>query len=81
LTFKKYSWDKIAKSFVRQYNPIIEYGGWGLRLGLFGKNRAYNISGKEGIQLVFHDHKKLLVGTNKPEEATNALKKAGHLTA
>lgn len=36
LKFKHYTWESLTKSFVRQYSPLTEYGGWGLRLGLFG---------------------------------------------
>ncbi len=78
LRFKYYSWDKITKSYVRQYNPVGEYGGWGIR-GL-GKNRALNISGDMGIQLVTKDGLKILIGTNKADEALKALKQLGHLT-
>ncbi|HZK64135.1 MAG TPA: DUF6141 family protein [Puia sp.] len=78
LSYKKYAWDEIEACFVRQYNPIAEYGGWGIRLGLFGKGRAFNVSGNKGIQLVFKNDKKLLIGTSKPEEALEAIKKAGH---
>jgi hypothetical protein len=77
--FRFYPWDKLSKSFVRQYNPIGEYGGWGLRFGMFGKGRAYNVSGNKGIQLVLTDGKRILIGTGKPDEAKAALKKAGHL--
>lgn len=37
IAFRKYSWDKLSKVYVRTYSPLAEYGGWGLRLGLFGK--------------------------------------------
>ena len=77
LTFKYYTWDKISKSYVRQYFPIREYGGWGLRLGLFGKGKAYNVSGDKGLQLEFSDNKKLLIGTNKPDELAETLDKIG----
>lgn len=80
LTFRKYSWDNIERSFVKQYNPIMDYGGYGLRLGLFGKGRALNVSGNKGIQLVFTDGTRLLIGTNKPDEARQALQQLGHLT-
>lgn len=80
LTFRKYSWDKIAKSFVKQYNPIMDYGGWGFRLGLFGKGKALNVSGNKGIQIVLTDGTRLLIGTNKPDEAKQALQQIGHLT-
>lgn len=79
LQFKHYPWDKLTKSFVRQYSPIADFGGWGLRLGLFGKGTAYNVSGDKGLQLEFTDNKKLLIGTNKPDELTEILKKIGQL--
>lgn len=79
LTFKHYKWNSLTKSFVREYSPITEYGGWGLRLGLFGKGTAFNVSGDKGLQLEFNDHKKLLIGTNKPAELTETLNKIGQL--
>ncbi len=71
--YKYLSWQKITKSYVRRYKPILEYGGWGMRIGLFGRGRAYNISGRNGLQLVYSDGKKLLIGTQKPEEITEIL--------
>ena len=79
LKYKHYDWDKLTKSYVRQYSPLTEYGGWGLRLGLFGEGMAYNVSGNKGLQLEFIDNKKLLIGTNKPEELTETLIKIGQL--
>jgi hypothetical protein len=77
LKIKHYTWDKLSKSFVRQYSPITEYGGWGLRYGMFGKGTAYNVSGDKGLQLEFTDNKKILIGTNKPDELTEILIKIG----
>ena len=68
-----YSWDEISRSYVRKYNAILEYGGWGVRLGLFGKGRALNVSGNKGLQLEFYDKRKLLIGTQMPDEITAAL--------
>ena len=79
IKFKHYTWDKLTKSFVRQYSPLTEYGGWGLRLGLFGNGKAFNVSGDKGLQLEFTDNKKLLIGTNRPEELTETLIKIGQL--
>lgn len=77
IAFKHYPWNTLAKLYVRQYAAITEYGGWGLRLGLFGKGTAYNVSGNKGLQLEFKDNKKLLIGTNKPDEITEILNKIG----
>lgn len=49
LKFKYYAWEKLTKSFVRQYSPIAEYGGWGLRYGFLGKGKAFNVSGDKGL--------------------------------
>lgn len=73
LSFKYYPWNQISKLVVRQYNPISEYGGWGLRLGLFAKGKAFNVSGDKGLQIVFTNNRKLLIGTNKPDELTVVL--------
>ena len=80
LTYKKISWDRISKAFVRQYNPITEYGGWGLRIGLFGKGQAFNVSGNKGLQLVYDNGKKLLLGTQRPQEIEQVLKQLGRDT-
>ncbi|MBE2188738.1 MAG: hypothetical protein KGZ71_07445 [Desulfobulbaceae bacterium] len=78
LNFKKYFWYEISKCYLREYKPIKEYGGWGLRG--FIKNRALNVSGNQGLQLIFTDNKKLLIGTNKPDEMKLALMNLGKLT-
>jgi hypothetical protein len=77
LNFKKYFWYEISKCYIREYKPIREYGGWGLRG--FIKNRALNVSGNMGLQLVFENNKKLLIGTNKPDEMKIVLMNLGKL--
>ena len=79
ITFKHYNWNNLTKSFVRQYAAISEYGGWGLKFGLLGKGKAYYVSDDKGLQLEFNNKKKLLIGTNKPDELTETLSKIGQL--
>lgn len=76
LRYRFYSWDSIRHVQVRKYNAIIEYGGWGFRLGLLGKGKALSISGDQGLQLEFNDDKKLLIGTKKPKELEEAILRA-----
>lgn len=71
--FKRYGWDELLKIYLRTYQPIAEYGGWGYRI-MIGSGKAYTISGKTGIQLELKGGSKLLIGTNKPEEASEAIK-------
>ena len=72
--FKHYSYPEIKSYEVREYKPIREYGGWGIRYGLNGK--VYNVYGNKGIQLTFKNNKKLLIGTQKPEEFYRAISNA-----
>ncbi len=67
-------WDQLSNVYVRKYKPILEYGGWGIKGGLLGKGRAYNVWGNMGIQLVFSNGNKLLLGTQKATEVENILK-------
>ena len=71
ISYRYYPWKDIEKSYVRVYNPIREYGGWGLR----GRkhNRAINQSGNDGLQLLFKDGTKLLIGTQKPKDIAATL--------
>ncbi len=69
-SFKTIKKEKIKEIYVRKYSPVYEYGGWGLRWSLFN-GKAYNIWGNKGLQIVFTNNKKLLIGTQKPEELNN----------
>ncbi len=60
------AWDQVSSAVVRQYRPIVEYGGWGLRWGFSGL--AYNVSGNMGLQLVLKNSRRVLIGTQKPNE-------------
>lgn len=67
-TRKHFSWTEIKECYVREYNPVREYGGWGLRG--FGRNwKAYNIYGNKGVQIVTDDGKEFLIGTQRPQAA------------
>lgn len=74
---KRYEWKNIRSCFIRQYKPVKEYGGWGMRSG--GKNgNALNVSGDTGIQVVFANGNRLLIGTQHPAAAAKALQQLGY---
>ena len=76
LKFKTVFWNDIENAYIRTYDAISEYGGWGIRGGTLwykAKGKAINISGNIGIQLELKDGKKLLIGTNKKEQAQDVL--------
>ena len=74
---KMIRWEDVDKAYVRKYNPIREYGGWGVRWGSYGKGNAYNVSGNMGLQLVLKSGKKVLFGTQRPEELDRAIEQLG----
>jgi len=51
----------------RDYEPIGEFGGWGIRMG-GSRSRAYNVSGHRGVQLEFIDGRRLLLGSQRADE-------------
>lgn len=63
---------EIIKYEIRQYRPIIEYGGWGIRFNRSGK--AYTVSGNIGIQIQLSAGKGILIGTQQPNEFLQAMK-------
>ena len=71
---KHFNLDQLECCFIRTYKPVIEYGGWGIRKTFSGKGTAYNVKGKVGLQLVFKNGDRLLIGTQKAEELQAFLK-------
>ena len=70
-SFKKISLDNLKRHYVRTYNPLGEYGGWGIKYGKMGK--VYNVSGDRGVQLEFTDRKGLLISSQKAEQLDGAI--------
>lgn len=63
---------EIKAAYARKYHPLREYGGWGVRWSpKYGM--AYNLSGNKGVQFEFVAGKKLLIGSQKPDEFAAAV--------
>ena len=72
INFRRFAPEDLSEAYARQYKPLWEYGGWGIRYSLrYG--RAYNTSGNEGVQLVFNNGKKLLIGSQNAQELEQAI--------
>ena len=65
---KNFKWNDVAEYEVLTYNPVKDYGGWGLRYNWKKKGKAYTVSGSYGLSLTLQEGKKVLIGTDKPEE-------------
>ena len=65
-------WEDIAEAYVRKYNPLGEYGGWGYRLSP-KHGTAYNVMGDQGLQLVLKNGRRILIGTQKAMDLIEVL--------
>lgn len=58
---------------VIDYDPVSDYGGWGIRFGK--KGVAYTVKGNHGLYIQRKDKGPLLIGTSKPKEMEAFLQK------
>lgn len=70
----------IERFEMRQYNPLIEFGGWGIKTrGRPIRRRRYGSAltayGRSGLQLYLRNGKKLLIGTQRPQALRHAVEK------
>ena len=69
---KKIPLAEIGQASVREYAPMKEFGGWGMKSSRkYG--HAYTMSGNRGVQLELSNGKKILLGSQRPEELAAAL--------
>ena len=54
------------------YNALRDFGGWGIRYGLHGM--IYNMQGNKAICITYQQGKKLMIGTQRPDELLAAVK-------
>ena len=74
LTRRLIPYDQIAQVTAREYSPIGEFGGWGIR-GIPSKSKkiAYNISGSEGVELMLVNGRTVMLGSQKAQELALAI--------
>lgn len=72
LSWQTASFTELERWEVRTFSPIKEYGGWGKRHGKSGA--ALTIKGNQGLQLLFKNGHKLLIGTQNAEHLKGFLK-------
>lgn len=70
---KSINWDLVEYAWVRKSNSLKEYGGWGIKGTR--KNRAINVSGNTGLQIVLSDERRIFIETQNPDELKNVLGK------
>lgn len=68
-----YKWEDIYTAEVLKYSPIGDYGGWGIRISLSGKGKAFSVSGTDGIKIILENGKTRMLGTQLPKDAQKAI--------
>jgi hypothetical protein len=71
LTRRFIRFDEIERCEATDYQPLRQYGGWGVR-GL-GSNRAYNVSGSQGVRLYLHSGDVVVIGSQRSEDLALAI--------
>jgi hypothetical protein len=65
--------DEIQTFAIREYKPVKEYGGWGIKYGSGRNGKAYNVKGNIGMQLELKNGKKVLFGTQRADAFQHAM--------
>ena len=68
---REISWTGINKMYLRKYDALGEYGGWGVKHRLWFKfnDKAYIFNDNTtGLQLELSNNKKILFSTTRPDE-------------
>lgn len=65
---------EISEIAPRDYSPLREFGGWGVRVGASGM--AYNVKGNKGIQITLRTGRRVLIGTQQPDRFMDAVERA-----
>jgi hypothetical protein len=69
---RRIAFSEIVGLEARRYDPLLEYGGWGVRLGPRGW--GYMTSGSEGVQLRLRKGLPVLIGSARPRELEAAIR-------
>lgn len=64
-------WNEVTEANVVTYNPIGDYGGWGIGSGKKGK--AYNVKGNKGLLIRLKSGKNILLGTQQNQNLKDFL--------
>ena len=67
---------KIKSWEARDYRPIRDYGGWGVRYSLTQGHWIYNVQGHRGVLLQLADGKQFMLGSQRADELAQALAEA-----
>jgi hypothetical protein len=67
--------ESILSFEARDYHPVREFGGWGIRW-VPGKGIAYNVSGNKGVELKLTSGRIIMIGSQDEKRLERAIKQA-----
>ncbi|MFL5808454.1 MAG: hypothetical protein ACJ749_02975 [Flavisolibacter sp.] len=76
-SFIAYRWENILDVYLRNYDALSEYGGWGIKFTAMGI--GYVLPGTWGIQMVLKDKTRVLISTKMPAEVSQVLQQLGKI--
>lgn len=65
------SLEEVESIEAKEYSPLFQYGGWGVRY--VSKGKAYNVSGNLGVRINYKNGKHILIGSQKPKKLLKAI--------
>jgi hypothetical protein len=71
LTTRSISMNSISEVEAREYQPLREFGGWGIRGG--NRRIVYNVSGNRGVDITLVDGRKVLIGSQRAEDLARTI--------
>jgi len=63
---RRIQWSDIANFEIIKYNPLSDFGGWGIRYGK--KSILYSVKGNKGLSISLKSGKNIIIGINKVSE-------------
>ncbi len=75
ITLRRVPLSEIASVVVRDYHPLRQFGGWGLRFGL-RRSRAYTMAGNRAAVLTLKDGRDVYLGARDVDELAQAIETA-----
>ena len=66
--------DDVQRAHATEYSPLVDYGGWGVRLSWRGW--AFNTGGAEGVLVETKSGKRIMIGSRRAKDLEEAIAKA-----
>lgn len=57
----------------REYRPLREFGGWGVKYSWDGKVKSFTMEGKRGVEIFLRDGTRILVGSRRSDELADQI--------